>query len=125
MNAIITKIGREKLLKARKGLISLPAITGIVLGDAGVDASGNVKNLDEDTLLLEHEIFRKPYDNFTDVGNYTYRYAVTLGKTELVGKKISEIGLYDSDGDIICIRHFSDKQKDEGMEMIFEVDDKF
>lgn len=125
MNAIITKAGREKMLKARKGLITLPVITGIVLGDAGVDALGNVISLDADTSVLGNEILRKAYDNFSDVGNYTYRYSITLGKTELVGKKISEIGLYDAEGDIICIRHFTTKQKDEGMEMIFEVDDKF
>ena len=46
-------------------------------------------------------------------------------KSELVGKEISEIGLYDEDGDIVCIKNMTRKGKDDDVEQTYILDDIF
>lgn len=41
-NVVITKKGREKLVKARAGALTLPKITGMAFGSGGVNESGTV-----------------------------------------------------------------------------------
>lgn len=56
------------------------------------------------------------------------RHAGTAGildKGELTGKEISEMGLYDSDGDLIAYRTFLRKGKDEDIPLIFDMDEVF
>ena len=55
----------------------------------------------------------------------TCRYSGTLDKGELTGKEISEMGLYDSDGDLIAYRTFLRKGKDEDIPLIFDMDEVF
>ena len=43
--------------------------------------------------------------------------------SEANGKSISEIGLYDSAGDIVMIANFLPKGKDSNISMRFEIDD--
>ena len=42
-----------------------------------------------------------------------------------MGNAISEIALYDTDGDYVGLKTFRTKYKDEDMEMVFELDDQF
>lgn len=53
------------------------------------------------------------------------RYSCTLEASELAGKSISELALYDADGDLIAIKNFSGKGKDDDLEMTFNIDDTF
>ena len=53
------------------------------------------------------------------------RYSGILDKGELTGKEISEMGLYDSDGDLIAYRTFLRKGKDEDIPLIFDMDEVF
>lgn len=55
----------------------------------------------------------------------TCRYECTLGESELAGQYISEIGLYDANGDIVCIKTFTRKGKDNDIEMTYTLDDVF
>ena len=41
-NVVITKKGREKLVKARAGAITLPKIVGMAFGTGGVTTDGTV-----------------------------------------------------------------------------------
>ena len=93
-NVIITKKSREKLVKARAGAIQLPKIVGMVFGDGGVDASGNVISPTESQSGLTNEIFRKELDGYSFPADTTCRYECTLTESELAGEEISEIGLY-------------------------------
>ena len=52
-------------------------------------------------------------------------YTCTLTEPELAGEDISEVGLYDENGDIACIKNFKTKGKDGDMEMTFTLDDVF
>lgn len=124
-NVIITKKSREKLVKARAGAIQLPKIVGMVFGDGGVDASGNVIPPTESQSGLTNEIFRKELDGHSFPADTTCRYECTLTESELAGEEISEIGLYDSEGDVVCIKTFKRKGKDDDVEQTYTLDDIF
>lgn len=124
-NVIITKKSKEKLVKARAGAIQLPKIVGMVFGYGGVDASGNVIPPTESQSGLTNEIFRKELDGYSFPADTTCRYECTLTESELAGEEISEIGLYDSEGDVVCIKTFKRKGKDDDVEQTYTLDDIF
>ncbi len=124
-NVIITKKARENMVKARAGAITLPPIEGMAFGNGGVDSSGDVMVPCNDQASLASELFRKEIKNYTFTEDTTCRYECTLTEAELAGEDISEIGLYDTNGDIVCIKNFKAKGKDSDMEMTFLLDDVF
>ncbi len=127
-NVVITTKAREKLVKARAGDLTLPAIVGMAFGDGGVDSGGTVLAPSQAQADLSNELLRKTLDTndgHTYPSSTTCRYKCTLTESELAGKEISEIGLYDSDGDIVAIKTFARKGKDDDIELSFTVDDIF
>lgn len=124
-NSVITKKAREKLVKARAGAISLPQIIGMAFGRGGVDENGNVIPPQESQEGLSQELLRKEISEYTFPADTTCRYECTLTESELAGEAISEIGLYDSDNDIVCIKTFSAKGKDDDVEQTYTLDDIF
>ena len=124
-NVIITKKARENLVKARAGAIVLPKITGMAFGNGGVDANGGVIKPAEDQTGLAGEIFRKEISGYELIEDTSHRISCTLEEQECAGEDISEVGLYDENGDIACIKNFKAKGKDGDMEMTFYLDDVF
>lgn len=118
MEAKLTSVGKTKLLRARAGEIVLPKISGFAFGTGGTDG-GVVKPAGN---TMSAEFLRKSIDNY-EIGTDSVKYYCALSGSEANGKMISEIGLYDSDGDIIMIANFTDKGKDEGITMRFEIID--
>ena len=53
------------------------------------------------------------------------KYECELKESELPGAAISEIGLYDADGDIVTIKRFTAKGKDADISMTFYINDTF
>jgi len=124
-NVIITKKARENMVKARAGALDLPKIAGMAFGNGGVDADGSVITPQGDQAELVNELYRKEINGFEFVEDTTCRYTCTLTEPELAGEDISEVGLYDENGDIACIKNFKTKGKDGDMEMTFTLDDVF
>ena len=124
-NTVITKAARSKMVKARAGDIVLPKIVGMSFGDGGVDSSGTVIKPDDTQSELNNELLRKEIQSHEITDETTCRYTCTLEKSELVGKEISEIGLYDEDGDIVCIKNMTRKGKDDDVEQTYILDDIF
>ena len=124
-NVLITKAAREKLVKARAGAITLPKIVGMAFGDGGVDAQGKAVSPIETQTGLTHEIYRKRVDGYSFPADTTCRYECTLNESELAGEYISEIGIYDEDGDIVGIKTFTSKGKDDDVEQTYTLDDIF
>lgn len=124
-NTVITKTRRKNLVQASAGIIDLPVITGMAFGDGGVDGSDNIIPPTEEQTELYHEIHRQKVDHYMVSSDTSVRYICTLEEDILTGKNISEIALYDSEGELVCIRTMSAKGKDEGMKMIFTLDDEF
>ena len=123
-NTIITKKRRENLVKASTGELVLPKIVGMAFGDGG-SIGGAVVPPEENQAALRHELYRKPIDQYSFTDDTTCRYKCVLSETELANEIISEIGLYDENGDIVCIKTFAEKGKDDDLEMTFFIDDKF
>lgn len=124
-NLVITKKAREKLVKARAGTAALPKIIGMAFGDGGVDAGGTVLPPAETQSQLTNELLRKEIDGYSFPDDTTCRYECTLSESELAGKEISEIGLYDAEGDIVCIKTFMRKGKDSDVEQTYTLADMF
>lgn len=122
MNSMITTIRRKKLAQASAGEISLPPIAGMALGTGGVDESGTVQEPEEN---LRVELVRRAYDSKEAVTDTCYRYSLALQEEEFAGEEISEMALYDADGDVVAVKTFAVKVKDADMVMIFDMDDQF
>jgi len=124
-NVVITKTAREKLVHARAGAISLPKIAGMAFGNGGVDSSGTVIPPEDTQETLYNEIYRKPITSLSFPETTVCRYVCTLTEAELAGYEISEIGLYDEEDDIVCMKTFTRKGKDDDVEQTYTLDDIF
>ncbi len=124
-NVIITKKAREKLVKARAGAAALPKITGMAFGNGGTEADGTVKPPADTQEELYNELLRKEISGYTFPEDTVCRYECTLTEAELAGEEISEVGLYDEDGDIVCMKTFMRKGKDDDVEQTYTLDDIF
>lgn len=121
----VTTRAKKKMLEARAGIRALPRIVGMAFGTRGVNSSNAVQPHNPDSNTLHNEVFRKEIDGYTVVSDTKIRYACTIGVNELSGTDISEIGLYDADGDMVAMKAFTKKGKDADIEVIFECDDSF
>lgn len=124
-NVVITKSARMKLVKARAGAITLPKIVGMAFGNGGVSTDGTVIKPSDAQTTLANELYRKVVDKYSFPDDTTCRYECTLTESELAGEEISEIGLYDEEGDIVCIKNFTRKGKDDDVEQTYVLDDIF
>lgn len=124
-NVVITKAARQKLVQARAGAIPLPKIVGMAFGNGGVDAAGNIVAPKEGQDALVNELYRKPVDGYSFPEDTVCRYECTLTEQELAGEEISEIGFYDEDGDILAIKAFKRKGKDNDVAQTYTLDDIF
>ena len=115
----ITKLGKNKVLKARAGIKALPPITQMAFGNGANGAPS------EDDNTLKNELLRKDLSGIKHVTETNCRYICTLTKVELADTTINELALCDEEGDLVMIRTCSDKNKDDDEEMTFEFDDKF
>lgn len=99
----VTTLAKKKMVKARAGISSLPKIVGMAFGDGGVDSGGTVKPHSADQNTLHHELLRKNVDGYEVLSDTKIRYRCTLAENELANTYISEVGLYDADGDMVAI----------------------
>ncbi len=116
---------KKKMLQARAGIAPLPKVIGMVFGNGGVNSGGTVIPHSPDQNTLHSELLRKNIDGYTVVSDTLIRYSCTLTAEELAGEYISEVGLYDADGDIICSKSFMKKGKDADIPTTYEIDDIF
>lgn len=123
MSAVITVVAREKMLKARAGVEPLPKVVGFAFGNGGTDSGGTVITPSESQTSLNNELLRKQIDDYSFTSNLVCRYSCTLAKSELVGYQISEIALFDENGDLVAIKNCLPKGKDSDLEMTFQIDD--
>lgn len=122
---VITKIGREKLCQAHAGDLTLPAITQMAFGSGGVDESGTVIATTGEEVSLRNELLKKNIDSHTYPITTTGRYSTRLSKEELADQTISELGLFDAEGDLVAYKTFLPKGKDADMEFVWDMDEIF
>ena len=124
---VITVVGRKKICMARSGDASLPAIVKMAWGDGGVDENGVPKLATGNEIGLYNELLKKDIEThvYANEEKTTCRYTATLERGELTGKEISEMGLFDEDGELIAYRSFMRKGKDEDIPQIYDMDEIF
>lgn len=117
---VITTVSKNKILMARAGIKPISSITHMALGSGGKEWIPTA--YDE---KLREELIRKQIEKIEQVSETRFRYCCVIEKDELIGQIINELALIDADGDFVCIKTFSDKGKDEDVELEFIVDDIF
>ena len=123
--AVVTLKAKKKMMKARAGEITLPKIAGMAFGNGGVDSAGSVIKPAETQTALNGELLRKELDSYSFQSDTKCRYTCILRNDELVGSYISEMALYDEDGDLVAIKNFLPKGKDSDLEITMQMDDEF
>lgn len=126
-NAVITETSRHKMILARAGALTgaLPPIVQMAFGDGGTDGSGTPIEPSESDTALKHELLRKNIDGYSFPTTTSCLYVCTLSPDELPGQTINEVGLIDSEGDLVAIKTMTNKGKDSDLEMKFTVEDIF
>lgn len=124
---VITAAGRKKLCMAHAGDIELPAITQMAWGSGGADETGQPIDTTGNEIGLYQELLRKDIESheYVNQGQTTCRYTATLEAGELDNSYISEMGLYDSEGDLVAYRTFMRKGKDADIPQIYDMDEIF
>lgn len=124
---VITVTGRRKLCMAHAGDAGLPAITRMAWGSGGVDSDGQPLATTGNEIGLYQELMAKDIESHVYVGEgeTTCRYTATLEAGDLSGESISEMGLYDADGDLVAYRTFLPKGKDADILQIYDMDEIF
>ena len=126
--SIVTNIAKGKMVRVRAGMLDrLPKIRGMAFGD-GAKQGTDYRIPQPTDISLQNELLRQEIDaEKTELcsDGISVLYKCTLDKGVLGGKNINELALYDEDGDLVAIKSFSDKGKDDDMEMIFTCLDKY
>ena len=111
------------LFRSRAGKLTLPPITQMAFGSGGVNAAGEVLELEAGQQNLKNELCRKDIDSIEVVNDTKIRYTCTLNEDELAGEEISEMALVDADGDVLTIKNFKAKGKDSDFTFTFKIND--
>lgn len=121
----ITEIGREKLCKSHAGDISLPRLKYIAYGDGGTDVEGIPFVVTGEEVSLRNELLRIEINEHNYPEKTTCEYKSELSKKDLMNVYISELGIFDEEGDLIVYQTFLKKGKDDDMLFDFLVQEKF
>ena len=123
---VTTATGREKLAKAHVGDISLPAITQMGFGTEGADPiTGDPTMPTGNETEVGGEVVRKNIEGYTFPIATTVRITGILDFEEGNGNNISAIGLYDSAGDLIALKHTTAKPKSADTRLEITWDEQF
>lgn len=112
---------------AHVGDAELPAIIKMAWGNGGVDGEGQPIATTGNEVGLYNELLIKDIESheYTNEERTTCRYTATLEAGELSGEEISEMGLYDAEGDLVAYRTFLRKGKDADIPQIYDMDEIF
>ncbi len=124
---VITVTGRRKICMAHVGDAELPVITRMAWGNGGVDGEGQPIATTGNEIGLYNELLAKDIESheYVNEERTTCRYTATLEEGELSGEEISEMGLYDEEGDLIAYRTFLRKGKDADIPQIYDMEEIF
>lgn len=123
--AKITNIGREKLCRAHAGDRSLPPLKYIAYGDGGMDSEGIPFVPTGEEVALRNELLRIEIAQHNYPVTTTCEYKSDLDKKDLANIYISELGIFDEEGDLIVYKTFLEKGKDDDMLFYFLVQEIF
>lgn len=120
---VITAAGRRKLCRALAGDSPLPPLARVAWGNGGTDENGQPLATTGNEIGLYNELLSRDIEShaYPDEGETTCKYRTVLGEGDLSGEMISEIGLFDTEGDLVVYRTFLPKGKDEDAPQAYSV----
>lgn len=125
-NSVTTKKAREKFAKAHGDGTAIPQITQVAWGDGGHDTTTRDPiQPTGDLLTVPGEFLKKNIDSISYPTTTTLRINVDLEKAEGNGYDVSSCGLYDAAGDLVAVKNFAPKAKDNETEIIIAWDEEF
>lgn len=124
-NSITKNSARAHLARAHAGIEPLRVITQMAFGSGGANKDGNPIPPDGIKPNLGNELLRKNLDGYSFPSETSVTFACTISETELNGESISELALVDSGGNIVAVKTFIPKLKDDETEITFEWTEKF
>lgn len=110
--AITSNAYRRRIAKHMADNTALPPIAFIAFGDGGHNADLSPKAPNADATALAHELIRKPLASITQEDLYSVTGKGVVDAAELVGARISEAALLDSNGQICGLKTFAPKLKE-------------
>ena len=126
VDAIILNQAKKKLLRHRmasEGNSGESLKIMYFCWGTGTDDNGDVYEPTGAETALVNEIYRCEYSYYTQTDEATVTYCGIIPEDECDNEYITEMALADEDGDLICIKTFEAKQKPEGNQMVFKIDD--
>ncbi len=121
-DAVTTNNFRARMATHFLNNSSLPAFGSMVFGDGGYKADLTAKTIDPAQTALNHPLLTKTLTSVYQEDAYSVTGKGTLEKTELIGAYISEAGLVDSAGNLLGLRNFAPKIKEN--DEIYEIEIK-
>lgn len=116
---------RSHFAQAHAGDMPLRPITRMAFGTGGADAAGNAIPPDANATALTNEVYRKNLESHVFPTNTSVTFIATLTYEEANGQKLSEVALVDNAGNIVAIKTFKPKDKDNETEISFEWTERF
>lgn len=110
--AITSNAYRRRVAKHMADNSALPPIAYVAFGDGGHNADLTPKAPNAYANGLAHELLRKPLASITQEDLYSVTGKGVLESAELVGARISEAALLDSNGQICGLKTFAPKLKE-------------
>lgn len=128
-NSVTAAKARAKFAQAHGTTGTLAKVVKMAFGDGGVDGGGQpIPPVTGDPvvgLTLGNELLRKDLESVSYPVPTTARFEGKLTEAELNGYDISEIALVDENDDIVAVKTFTGKGKDEESELVFRWDEEF
>ncbi len=110
-NEISTVTFREKLAEVTAGTGTLPQASQIAFGNDGVDGSGNPVDPTGLETTVPGQFIQKALSTVSFTGTTTELEGL-LDFDEGNGEEVSAVGIYDADGDLMALKTFTPKNKD-------------
>lgn len=128
VTSITTDKARKKLAKAHVDGTSIPKIIQAGWGTGGVDEEGNVLSPQTTLTKVPKELLRNNIKSsaLSESGLGAIFLAELLPNEEgVINQKISSVGLYDEEGDLVLVKNFTQKQMDADSKISIECTEEF
>lgn len=128
VTSITTDKARAKLAKSHVDGTSIPKIIQAGWGTGGVDEEGNVLSPQTTLIKVPGELIRNNIKSATlsENGLGAIFIAELMPHEEgVINQKISSIGLYDEEGDLVLVKNFTQKQMDTDSKITIECTEEF
>lgn len=110
--AVVVNTYRKRLAARMAGGAQLAPVAYMAFGDGGHNADLTPKAPSANQTALNHEILRKPLAAITQEDLYSVTGKGAVEANEVVGAGISEAALIDANGQLVGLKTFAPKFKE-------------